>query len=251
MNDSIFSQIIDSLPPDPSGMVITLIVAIGIGVGALTALLGALHSRLTISLMMLCVGVALGYAAPDWLDIDVNRSISIGIGSVAFGILGFALHRVCVAVTLGVLVAVAAMVILNDQTQVVEMGKAVGVDINTSTFSETLQTAWKDAPVGFRSLAPWIASAAFLVAGLLAMFMPKFGMAALYSLGGTMLTLFCISLGHASDKIHWLDSIKTGPMTIASLGFAMLLVGFITQLALLHRRTASPAKKKKTADATA
>lgn len=250
MNDSIFKQIIDSLPPDPSGLVITLIVAIGIGVGALTALLGALHSRLTISLMMLCVGATLGYAAPGWLDIDANRSISIAMGSIAFGILGFALHRVCVAVTLGVLVAVASLVILYDQTQLVEMGKTVAENINTS-FTETLRAMWESAPGGFRSLAPWIASAAFVVAGVLAMFMPKFGMAALYSLGGTMLTLFCISLGHASSKIHWLDSIKTGPMTIATLGFAMLLVGFITQLALLHRRTASPAKKKEPAEATA
>ena len=251
MNDSIFKQIIDSLPPDPAGMVITLMVAIGIGVGALTALLGALHSRLTISLLMLCVGAALGLALPGSLGIDVNRSIAIGVGSVVFGILGFALHRTCVAVALGTLVAAVALVIMYDQTTSVGGGTRNAVNVSPLNIWETLRYTWDGAPAGFRSLAPWVASGAFFVAGLLAMFLPKFGMAALYSLGGTMLTLFCIRLAHASDKIHWLDSIKTGPMTMAALGIAMLLVGFMTQSALLYRPTASPARKNENADATA
>lgn len=249
MNDSIFKQIIDSLPPDPAGMLITLIVAIGIGVGALTALLGALHSRLTISLLMLCVGAAAGLVLPGWLGIDVNRSIAIGVGSVFFGILGFALHRTCVAVALGTLVAAVALVILYDQTTSVGGGGArSAVEVSPLNIWETLRTTWNGAPARFQSLAPWVASSAFFVAGLLAMLLPKFGMAALYSLGGTMLTLFCIRLAHASDKIHWLDSVKTGPMTMAALGIAMLLVGFMTQSALLYRPTASPAPKGKNAD---
>ena len=73
-------------------------------------------------------------------------------------------------------------------------------------------------------------------------------MAALYSIVGTLLTLVSISVGHASDKITWLDSLKTGPMTVAVLGFAMLTVGFLTQLTLLNRPAETEPASARTKD---
>ncbi len=239
MADSIFKQLIESLPADPNGVLTTVVVAMGIGIGALTALLGALHSRVTISLMMLSLGAVLGVWVPSSLGMEIDRAITISIGSVVFGLLGYLLHRVCVAVGLGVLATIASMAILYEHTRPIDTAASGAVDLGTS-FLAVARSLWETAPENFRSLAPWVALATFLVATILGLIFRKFGMAALYSLGGTMLTLFCIRLGHASDKITWLDSLKSGPMTIAALGMAMLLVGFMTQMVLLHRPTTEP-----------
>lgn len=241
-----FQHLIDQMPPDPSGVVITMVVAMGIGLGALTALLGSLHSRPTMALMMLSIGAVLGYAIPTWLNWNINYSVAIGAAAIIFGLIGFLLHRLCVALALGMLIASISIIITYDQTKPLE-------HLDTSTPQEQVQvsdttagiihSAWTDATPRFRSLAVWIGIAAFSIASLLGFALPKFGMAVLYSVGGTVLTLFAIKLGHTSDKIHWLDSIKTGPMTIASLGLAMVLLGFLTQTALLYRPESAPRKE--------
>lgn len=229
-----FEQLINNMPPDPSGVVITLVVAVGVGLGALTALLGALHSRPTMSLLMLCIGAILGHMLPVWMSWHINRSAAITAGAIVFGLSGFILHRFCVAMVLGFLVAIVAAFILYDQTQPIDKAPSAEVKLQSSLAGSFIDT-WDGATPKFRKAAPWVGISAFAIAGVLALALPKFGMAVLYSLGGTLLTLFSIKLGHASDKIHWLDSIKTGPMTIAVLGMTMLLVGFLTQMALLYR----------------
>ncbi len=239
-----FEEIIQQLPPDPSGTIITLIVVIGIAVGTLTALLGAVHSRVTMALLMLAFGAVLGASLPRWMGWDVNHSAMITIGAIAFGLAGFILHRLCVAFALAVLVCMVSLFILYDQTQPID--KLLADAVQVSSLPGTASHAWESAPPRFKALAPWIGAASFVAAGVVAMVLPKVGMAALYSLGGTLLTLFSIKLGHASDKIHWLDSIKTGPMTIVVLGIAMLVLGFATQLALLSRpATAEPETPRK------
>lgn len=231
-----FKHLIEQMPPDPSGVVITLVVAVGIGLGAITALLGALHSRPTMSLMMLSIGALGGFLLPSWFGWDVNTSATITTGAIVFGLLGFILHRYCVAFALGVLISLVAVFVLYDQTQPADIPVEPTAAVQTEqTLPQTAYTTWDQATPKFKSMAPWLALAAFGISGVLAMVFPKFGMALLYSLGGTLLTLFCIKLGHNSDKIHWLDSLKTGPMTIAALGMTMVLVGFLTQIALLYR----------------
>lgn len=235
MFHSIFNSILNSLPPDPNGVIITSIVAIGIGVGALTALLGALHSRPTIAMIMFAGGTILGYLLPAWLGWDVNRSITIAVGGVVCGLVGFLLHRWCVALSLGALVAVVAMVILYDQTNITpitEPEQSIQADV---TIGQAVTERWQTASPAFHKLAPWVALGAFVASAALALVLPKFGMAALYSLGGTVLTLFSIGLGHSTPKITWLDSLKSGPMTVAALGITMLLVGFLAQVALVYR----------------
>lgn len=249
MGELTFRHLIENLPPDPQGVLVTVVVAFGIGIGALTALLGALHSRVTISLMMLFAGAMLGAWLPVRLGMELDRAIPIAVGAIFFGLIGFLLHRVCVAVALGALVAVAALAVLYDQTQPIDTSAGGMVQLESS-LPAIARSAWNSAPAEFRRLAPWVASISFAVAAILGLIFRKFGLALLYSLGGTMLTLFCIRLGHESDKITWLDSTKTGPMTIAVLGLAMLLVGFMTQMVLLHRPTAGK-EKKQTQEASA
>jgi hypothetical protein len=249
MFQSIFDTILTRLPPDPSGVLINTIVAIGIGIGALTALLGALHSRPTISMMLFATGTILGYCVPSWLDWDVNRSFTIALGGIIFGLVGFLLHRWCVAASLGILVAAVALVMFYDQAQASAPLTPISIEPSAQTtpaFSDDsptnqiLHRRWEEATPSFRKLAPWVALAAFVASAALAVFLPKIGMAALYSLGGTLLTLFSIGLGHASPKITWLDSLKSGPMTVAALGITMLLVGFLAQVGLVYR----PASKQ-------
>lgn len=247
MFQSIFQGILNGLPPDPNGVIITTIVAVGIGIGALTALLGALHSRPTISMMMFVLGITVGYMLPAWLSWNVSPSITIAMGGVVFGVLGFVLHRWCVAFALGTLVAAVAMIILFDQTNTSNSLLPEQTTVQASVgVQQIVHDQWVTASPTFRKLAPWVALGAFVASAALAFGLPKFGMAALYSLGGTLLTLFSIGLGHSTDKITWLDSLKSGPMTVAALGITMLLVGFLAQVGLVYR----PAPRQADADET-
>lgn len=235
MFQSMFQAIVNSLPQDPDGVIITTLVAAGIGLGALTALLGALHSRPTMAMMMFSLGTILGYAVPAWLGLDVNRSISIAVTGIVLGLIGFVLHRWCVAFALGTLVTGVAIIILYDQTTTTmalpsEQPAQTSAGMQQITFEH-----WQNSPPSFKKLVPWVALGAFVASIVLSLALPKFGMAALYALGGTLLTLFSIGLGHASPKITWLDSLKNGPMTVAALGITMVLVGFLSQVGLVYR----------------
>ena len=216
-------------------MIITTLVAVGIGLGAITALLGALHSRPTMSMVMFALGTILGYLLPAWLGLQINRSIAIAVTGIAFGLIGFLLHRWCVAFALGTLVSGVAIVILYDQTNTSNVLVAEQSNQTNASVQQTIRDHWQTAAPPFRKLAPWIAPGAFVAAVVFSLALPKFGMAALYALGGTVLTLFSIGLGHASDKITWLDSLKNGPMTVAALGITMLMVGFLAQVGLVYR----------------
>lgn len=238
MFQNIFQGIIDSLPSDPEGVIITTLVAVGIGLGAITALLGALHSRSTMSLMMFALGTILGYMLPAWLNMDVNRSIAIAVTGIVFSLIGFLLHRWCVAFALGTLITGVAILILYYQTSTSSVPAADQSNQTSASVQQVMRDHWQTASPTFKKLAPWVAPGAFVVAVLFSLALPKFGMAALYALGGTLLTLFSIGLGHASDKITWLDSLKNGPMTVAALGITMLLVGFLAQVALVYRPVA-------------
>lgn len=247
MFQSVYYSILQSLPPDPSGVIVNCIVAIAIGIGALTCLLGALHSRPTISMIMFCLGTVAGYLLPGWLGYHFNVSISIAVGGVVLGLVGYLLHRWCVAVCLGVLVAAVATVILYDQTNMTPA--PVGEQpVVVASVGQMLSERWETAPDSFRKLVPWVAIGAFVASAALAIGLPKFGMAAFYSLGGTVLTLFAIGLGHSTPKITWLDSLKSGPMTVAALGITMLLVGFLAQVGLVYRPT--PRRAEEEASAT-
>jgi hypothetical protein len=237
-----FKQILDLLPADPQGVVVTTVVAIAIGLGTLTALLGALHSRLTMSLIMLAVGAGLGNMLSIRVQWDMNPGIAIGGCAILLGLLGYFLHRFWVALNLGVLVACVSLFILYDQTQPSRISSptTTTVEVAPSPREQILST-WRGSTPGFRSMAPWVGAAALAVAGVLGYCFPRFGMALLYSLGGTLLTLAAIRLGHASDQITWLEAFKTGPMTTAAFGFCLLLVGFLTQMALLYRHPKEPA----------
>lgn len=238
-----FEQILRMIPSDPNGVLLTTIVAIAIGIGSLTALLGALHSRATMALVMLGIGALLGFNVPRWLQWDLDVSVMISISAVVFGLVGFLLHRVCVACLLGTLVACVSLAILADQTQPVEQPAATQIQ-QTATLPEMAAVRWSGSPAAFRSAAPWVAMGTYIAFALIGLIFPRFGMAALYALGGTLLTLSAIKLGHASDQIHWLDSFKTGPMTTAAMAMTLLLVGFLVQMALLFRPGATGERKK-------
>jgi hypothetical protein len=236
--DKVFKEILDLLPPDPTGVVITVVVAIGIGVGTITALLGALHSKVALALVMLAIGAILGYKVPIWEQWNVNIPTVIAIGAVVFGLLGYGLHRWCVAIMLGLLVTGVSTFILYDQTQPLEVPGTVTVQLDSSV-ADNARATWTTAAPKFRSLAPWLALGSFVLAGILGFALPRFGMATLHSLGGTLVTLASIRLGQASPDIKWLDSFRSGPMTTAAFCFSLLLVGFLTQIALLYRKTES------------
>jgi hypothetical protein len=224
-------------------------VAIGIGIGAITALLGALHSRPTMSIFMLAIGAVLGSLVPIWAKLPINHPATISIGAISFGLLGFALHRICVAVALGVLIAGVSSAIFFDETRPMDKPAVNTVQVSNS-LSETVSRTWESASPTFRTFDLWVALGSLVTASLLGYIFPRFGMAAFYSLGGTLLTLASIRLGHASADVKWLESFKTGPMTTALFGFCMLLVGFMTQIALLYRntrRSADPADLEATA----
>jgi hypothetical protein len=188
----------------------------------------------------------LGYRIPAWLSLNIDVSITIAVGAIVMGLLGFLLHRICVATMFALLVAGISAFIFHDQVQPVERpDTSVAQAVQTTpTLSSTVVNTWRSAPPVFGKYVFWIAGGAFLVAWLLAFFFRRFGMAALYSIGGTLLTLASIRLGHASDHITWLDSLKTGPMTTATLGFCILLVGFMAQMALLYRNEHAPERQQ-------
>ena len=240
---NMFHWIVANLPPDPSGVLITILVCTGIGIGALTALIGAVHSKPTLSVLMLGAGAILGHVLPRRLGWTTNTAVTITIGGIVFGLAGFLLHRLCVALILALLAAGIAVAMLYDYHAPSELAGNSQPPAITS-----VDAAWKDAPAQFRSRAPWVALVTFVVFGAAGLIFPTFGMAALYSIVGTLLTLLSISVGHASDKITWLDSLKTGPMTVAVLGFAMLTVGFLTQLTLLNRPAETEPASARTKD---
>lgn len=240
MLTSMFEQIVQNLPADPQGVVITMLVCMGIAIGALTCLLGALHSRPTMALLMLTAGAIAGQVVPRYLGWGTNAPAMITIGAIVFGLIGFVLHRYCVALLLGSLVSVITLAVLYDQLS----STGIADILNAQGKLPTLSTLWAAGSDSFRNIALWVGLGAFAIASLIGFFIPKVGMAALYSIAGTLLTLFSISLGHASDKISWLDSIKTGPMTVAVLGMAMLAVGFLTQITLLHRPGSETPKRE-------
>jgi len=185
------------------------------------------------ALMMFALGAILGYVLPAWFGLEMNRSVAIAVTSIAFGVAGFLLHRWCVAFALGTLIMGVAIIILFDQTNTSNPLLSEQSPQTSASMHQVLYDHWQTGSPTFRRLVPWVAPAAFLVAVAFSLGLPRFGMAALYALGGTLLTLFSIGLGHASDKITWLDSLKNGPMTVAALGITMLMVGFLAQVGLV------------------
>ena len=230
-----FKEVLDMLPPDSTGTVVTTVVAVGIGIGALTALLGALHSRVTMALLMCALGSLLGATLPSRLSLGINTPVAICVMAIALGLVGFLLHRICVALCLGMVFAIVAMMVMYDQTTPVTYPPLVDIPLK-ATMGETVGNAWHNATPLFRSTSLWISSVVFVVLSIMGFFFPKFGMAALYSMTGTILLLFAIALGHNSPSIHWLDSLRSGPMTTAALGFTVLLLGFVSQIVLLYRQ---------------
>jgi hypothetical protein len=243
----VFEQLLRMLPADPSGALITAIVAFGIAIGSLTALLGAMHSRPTMAVLLLALGALLGFGVPRWLRWDVDPSVCICIGAIGCGLLGFLLHRMSVALALGTLVTIAVLLVFYDLTQPFDSLPPNQVQIEEPLPVIALNL-WNAASPTFRSAAPWVAGSVFLVMAVIGYVFTKFGMALTYALGGTMMTLFFIRLGLASDKIHWLDSLRAGPMTTAALGMTMLAVGFLLQMALLFRPSHMEGKKQSPAE---
>ena len=234
-------QIIQQLPSDPNGVIITFLVAFGIAIGSLVAMLGALHARPTLAVVMLAIGSVLAYVLPTRFGWATNPSVMITIGAVAFGLIGFIFHRFCVALLLAILVTGVVGYIVHDQMQPIDEANYTKVEMDTP-LADRASNFWASSPPAFRRAALWVGPTAFVIGALAGYFLRTVGVAILFSLGGTILTLFAIHLGHASSQIHWLDSLKTGPMTTAALGMSMLLVGFVTQMVLLNRQSLDPTR---------
>lgn len=231
----VFEQLLRVLPEDPRGVLITAIVAFGIATGSLTALLGALHSRPTMAVLMLGCGALLGFAVPSWLNWQIgDPSVAIAFGAIAFGLIGYLLHRMCISLSLGILMTFVVLFIFYDLSQPLDTQAAHQVQIEQPLPVIALNL-WNAATPTFHHVAPWLALGVFLAMAIVGYVFSKFGMALTYALGGTLLTLFVIRLGLASEKIHWLNTFRVGPMTTAAFGLTMLMVGFLVQMALLFR----------------
>lgn len=227
-------QILELLPSDPSGVAVSGVVIVGIGVGLVTCLLGAAKTRATITLLMAALGAAIAYLLPRGLELGEPNPIITCLATALFALFGYSSNRLCVALFFGLLLTGIALAATYDQPAPIDKATTQRVQLSP-TLANAIPAAWQSATPEFRSASRWLIPTVFLITGVLTYIFHRLGTAALYSVGGTLLVFGSVWLGLASDEIRWLEPLRVGPMTTALFAFCLLLVGFVTQMVLIYR----------------
>lgn len=229
------------LLPREVGTLAALLAITGTLLGAGLWLVGSRFSRSLITLLLVSLGGWVGLLLPRWCGWSIDGwAPAIGL-AVLMGASGFFMHRLWVALGLGLVLAAWAAVavwILCRGHGVWSLPKYdAGAD--AAAFAKSL---WLSLPDGVRQYLPYACGMALLSGLLSALLWPRVGVVLLYSTGGVSML---VGLGLCTMNFarpQWLGALPAKSSSQLLVVLAMVAFGAVLQWNL------APSKKSKLAN---
>ncbi len=228
-------QLLSLVPAEQVRTLLLAIVLTGTIIGAATLLLGGLRSRFMICLLMLVVGTLIGHSAPQWFGLRVEPNATAILGAIVMGILGFAFHRVWVAICLGLVVAGLAAVILWFNLDAGRSFQAPAAEHGMSV-SAYLRLCWEHFPAAYRASVPVVCVPVCVAGFAVGLLLNRLGTALLYSILGTSIMFLCLLFGEASEQMPATSYLLPGLTELRVVLFAgFVILGTLVHLATMPR----------------
>ena len=228
-------QLLNLVPAEQVRSLLLAVVLTGSIIGAATLLLGGLRSRFMMCLLLLVAGTIAGHSVPGWFSLRIEPNATAILGAIVMGILGFAFHRVWVAVGLGLMVAGLAAVILWFN---LDAGRSFQSPAATQgmTVASYMRLCWDQAPAVFKAKAPMVCALAGLAGLAVGMLLNRFGTALFYSILGTSILFLSLLFGEASGQMPTASYLLPEVAEMRVVLFAgFVLLGTMVHLATMPR----------------
>ena len=210
-------------------------------VGVFLWMAGGVWSRGILTLAAVALGGTLGMLLPRWQNWPLNSMAASVLGAVILGLSAFALSRLWVGMTLGVVLSAWVMLALwmtlrgganwpwREQWEVANM-----------TLPDHLRDMWARLPDTVRKPLPYGAGTAMISALGLSLLFPRLGRATCFSVTGvTILFLAALTLV-ASRRPDWLMYVPPRVDVQAGILGGLALIGIVLQWQFLPSRRAVP-----------
>lgn len=220
-------ELLPLLPQEP-GRIALMVAIVGTLIGLGLWLAGARFSRPLLTLLAVSVGGVMGQRIPGITGWTVNSAAAAVGGAFILGLSAYLIHRLWVAILLGVVLAAWAAlgtwVICNDGAQ--WAWPAVDAETTWRTFAEA---AWTSLPDAVRKYLPYATGLALVSGFASTLLWPRIGQVLLYSTSGVSLL---IGMGIAAIEFarpQWIWIIPAQTHAQLMLLFGMVAFGAVVQ----------------------
>ena len=228
-------QLLSLVPAEQVRTVLLAVVLTGSMLGAATLLLGGLRSRFMMCLLLLVAGTIAGHSVPQWFGLRIEPNATAILGAIVMGILGFAFHRLWVALGLGLMVAGLAGVMLWFNLDAGRLFHAPAAE-QGMTVASYMQLCWEQAPPVFKAKTPLVCAAAGLAGLVVGLLLTRLGTALFYSIMGTSILFLSLLFGEASGQMPTASYLLPEVSEMRVVLFAgFVLLGTLVHLATMPR----------------
>ena len=233
--DVMVQELLSLVPADQVRTTLLAVVLTGSMLGAATLLLGGLRSRFMMCLLLLVGGTLAGHSVPEWFGLRIEPNATAILGAIVMGILGFAFHRVWVAIGLGMMLGGLAGVILWFKLDAGRLFHAPAAEQGMTVASYVL-LCWDQAPPIFKAKLPVVGAAAGLAGLVVGMLLNRVGTAFFYSILGTSILFLSLLFGEASGQMPTASYLLPEVSEMRVVLFAgFVLLGTMVHLATMPR----------------
>jgi hypothetical protein len=235
-------QLLSLLPQDQVAAIVFSLVVFGVVMGASTLLLGGLRARGSMTILLMCVGIAVGRALPGWLGWTTEPNATAILGALIGAVLGFVLHRLWTALGLGLLAAVLAAVVLWFQVDGPRQFSPPEMPPESGAMLY-LKRVWVSLPAEFHNNLLLVMAPIHIVTAVTGFIFSRIGAALFYALGGAIILAVALLFGEASGHMPGIQALLPALIEIRVLLFAaIVLLGTLVQLAMMekHHRPKKP-----------
>jgi len=234
-------EILTLIPqPAPDGIEKTVI---GTGmascvIGLLMWIVGARFSRQTLTLLLVSLGAIIGKKIPLWYGWNFSPAAFAVGGAIVFGVAGFAMHRLWIGMSLGVITslwsAFPVWMLRHDQTG----WSWPGWSADTS-LAEFCRTLWENLPDDVRMMLPYAAGASLISSVVIGLIKPRLATVINWSLWGATLMLVGSIVAIAAYQPEWFAKAPAGLRSQILILAAIVAFGAVVQW-----KTAPPGRSK-------
>ncbi|HEV2292803.1 MAG TPA: hypothetical protein VGR35_03055 [Tepidisphaeraceae bacterium] len=231
--------------PRDIGQAALIAALVGTLVGAGLWLAGARFSQPMITLLGVALGAILGRQLPGWMHWNVNSMAASVGGAVVLGMGGFLLHRMWVAIGLGLLLgcwaALATWVFAGEGAALA--WPTVGPTTTWRLFADTL---WLGLPVHVRQVLPYATSIAAFSGVMTALLWPRVAVVLLYSALGTSLLVSMGLIAIENSRPQWIMIVPAQTWAQLTTLIGIVAFGAVVQwqLAPTANESSAPAARK-------
>jgi hypothetical protein len=226
-------QLLNLLPQDRVAEFVFSFVVFGAVMGLATLFLGSLRRRAAATLMLMCLGILMGRGLHAWYGWGGEPNATAILGAVVGGVLGFLLHRLWIAIGLGVVAALLAACVLWFQLEAARQVEAPRLEAGMGLLDH-LSLCWSRVPEDFQSVLPLVTAPAFLIFAVFGFVFVRLGSAMFFATAGAMVLAASLLLGETSGHMPQIGSMLPQLIELRVLLFAaVVLLGTLVQWLLV------------------